>query len=210
MTAKNFLPLILVTLVGIYSVAAVIIREHSPASQNLAASVGSDEIEATSSIDNKLPVPISRDVKPTRKTYYNVPRVFHLLDGNGCYCFNDTCACCEHLDIPRFHINDTGCIELVYLRKEIGISLLFLIDNVALINRTVSVHNPPPICYGVPKISMADVCVQFFSLDIQDKLLSGCVRVVAQLADVEIYKKTIGCFRFPVAWRNYGLTYLPN
>lgn len=26
----------------------------------------------------------------------------------GCYCLNDTCACCEHLDIPRFHINDTG------------------------------------------------------------------------------------------------------
>lgn len=62
----------------------------------------------------------------------------------------------------------------------------------------VVVRNPPPICYAVPKVSLANLCVQFYQLDVQDNLLSGCVRVVAELAHAEIYRKTIGCFRFPV------------
>ena len=62
----------------------------------------------------------------------------------------------------------------------------------------VSVRNPPPICYAVPKVSLANLCVQFYQLDVKDKLLSGCVRVVAEVAHTEIYRQTIGCFRFPV------------
>ncbi|XP_055330610.1 uncharacterized protein LOC129582991 [Paramacrobiotus metropolitanus] len=123
---------------------------------------------------------------------------------NGCFCLNDTCACCRHLDIPRFNINDTGCVEMVYLRHDIGFSLLFTIDDHVVINRTISARNPPAICYGVPHISAADLCLQFYNLDYTASSVSGCIRVKAELADIDIYEKDLGCFRIPMYMRGRG------
>jgi hypothetical protein len=129
-----------------------------------------------------------------------VHEVAKVNPGKGCYCDHKTiCACCDHLDIPRFRLNETGCIELIYLPEELGASLILEINNYVLVNKTVSARNPPPLCYNVPDLdNIAQLCVQVYDLDLANKVLTGCARVLAEIEGHDIFKLKIGCFKLPM------------
>lgn len=109
-----------------------------------------------------------------------------------------------------------ACLELIYLPQDLGISLIFEVDNIILLNKTVSgktltntlitvtfesleigwsARNPPPVCETVPRVEIAKVCVQLYDLDYQNKIISGCARVIGKIEGFVIFKMKIGCFR---------------
>lgn len=56
----------------------------------------------------------------------------------GCDCANLTCSCCAHLEIAQLNLNDTGCVNLTYLSKDVGIEVSFAINGVVYYNKTIS------------------------------------------------------------------------
>ncbi|OQV12155.1 hypothetical protein BV898_13572 [Hypsibius exemplaris] len=117
-----------------------------------------------------------------------------------CYCAHDNlCACCDHFEIPKMKINDTGCFELTYNAQQLAISLIFEIDNHVLMNKTVSARNPPPACYDVPHFDFAALCIQLYNLEFYQKQLTGCARALAELEGRPVFKRDIGCFHLPMS-----------
>ena len=51
-----------------------------------------------------------------------------MNNNNSCVCAGYNCSCCEHLDIPQIHVNETGCVNISYLPQEYGVDLSFSIN----------------------------------------------------------------------------------
>ncbi|XP_076322514.1 uncharacterized protein LOC143231760 isoform X2 [Tachypleus tridentatus] len=125
---------------------------------------------------------------------------------SGCECQNYSCGCCAYLDIPRVRLNDTGCVNLTYLPKEYGISFTVTIDNYTVFNETISVHNPPPLCFGAPMLKeFADLCVHFYNITISWNKAYGCIKLEARLHYVTVASYELGCFSV-----GHGLHYISH
>ncbi|XP_014679073.1 PREDICTED: uncharacterized protein LOC106818918 [Priapulus caudatus] len=126
---------------------------------------------------------------------YMIPAV----EESGCECANYSCGCCAHLDVPKIHLNDTGCVNFSYLPDEYGVSFTFSIDNKTIFNETISAKNPPPICYGVPFLEeYASVCIHFYDLELTRDKFRGCVKLEARLEHVAVGEYDLGCFQMPL------------
>lgn len=127
--------------------------------------------------------------------------VLQLSEG-GCQCINYDCGCCEHLDIPRLHLNDTGCVNLTYLADQYGISFTVSVDDKVIFNETVSAKNPPPICFGVPYLAeYAELCIRFYDLEVSHSEADGCVKLEARVEHVSVAEYELGCFHIPLLQR---------
>lgn len=117
------------------------------------------------------------------------------FDQYGCSCYKYTCGCCAHLEVPKIYLNDTGCVNITYLPNDYGISFTVTIDNKTVYNETISVHNPPPICFGVPYLKeYASLCIHFYDLQVSTHKLYGCVELEARLHEVVLASYKLGCF----------------
>ncbi|XP_013781501.1 uncharacterized protein LOC106465811 [Limulus polyphemus] len=135
------------------------------------------------------------DARIQRNKRYIVSRNITKWIDSGCKCQNYSCGCCAHLDVPRIGLNDTGCVNFTYLPKEYGISFTVTIDNYTVFNETISVHNPPPLCFGAPMLKeFADLCVHFYNITISWNKAYGCVKVEARIHHVVIASYELGCF----------------
>ncbi|XP_023237055.1 uncharacterized protein LOC111636110 [Centruroides sculpturatus] len=117
------------------------------------------------------------------------------FDETGCSCYKYTCGCCAHLEVPKTYLNDTGCVNLTYLPNDYGLSFTVTIDNKTIYNETISVHNPPPICFRAPHLKKyTDVCIRFYDLQVSKHKLHGCVELEARLHEVILATYKLGCF----------------
>jgi hypothetical protein len=117
-------------------------------------------------------------------TYYSL---------GGCECDNITCSCCAHIEIDRLNLNDTVCLNFTYLSNDLGIEFEFSVNNVVYLNQTISVTNPPLACFGYKETG--SLCFKFYELNIHNRSISGCLDIVAKVADIEIVTVKVGCFR---------------
>ncbi|XP_015589256.1 uncharacterized protein LOC107264941 isoform X1 [Cephus cinctus] len=115
---------------------------------------------------------------------------------NSCKCANNNCGCCEYIDLPRIYINATVCTNITYLPNDYGISMTISYNSDTLFNDTVSVRNPPPICFGEHFIDSleVDLCIRLHNIDFDKHHLSACVRFEAKVMRCVIAKQEIGCF----------------
>ncbi|XP_023228717.1 uncharacterized protein LOC111629088, partial [Centruroides sculpturatus] len=117
------------------------------------------------------------------------------FDETGCSCYKFTCGCCAHLEVPKTYLNDTGCVNLTYLPNDYGLSFTITIDNKTIYSETISVHNPPPICFRAPHLKKyTDVCIRFYDLQDSKNKLHGCVELEARLYRVKLATYKSGCF----------------
>jgi hypothetical protein len=73
----------------------------------------------------------------------------------------------------------------------------FEIDGVVYYEKSVSVRNPPALCFGVPYLKQgADLCLKLYNITWKNSTYSGCVDLQANLFDVKIAQIKIGCFHF--------------
>jgi len=121
------------------------------------------------------------------------------LSGNGCQCVEYNCGCCAHLTIPEIRLDHMVCVNVSYLPHDYGVRATMSIDKFLIFNVTISAKNPPPICAAVPFLKdAASICIDFYNLDVTDKVFSGCIRLEAKLAYVIVSKIELGCFRIPL------------
>ena len=132
------------------------------------------------------------------------------LDFNGCRCRTGSksydCGCCIDIDFPGFKFTDPTCVNVTYLPEQIGIAFTVTIDGIAVYSKTISVENPPPLCFGVPFLSdYVSVCIDFYDLGYIQQKLHGCIKI--QINALVISKDfKIGCFDIPLPGRTGEMT----
>ncbi|XP_059178689.1 uncharacterized protein LOC131957884 isoform X2 [Physella acuta] len=118
--------------------------------------------------------------------------------GDACSCLNYTCGCCLHLEAEKISLNNTGCINITYLPDEYGFEFTFSLDGKILVDRKISVKNPPPICAAIPYVhNLASLCIRFYNLDYKDSKFYGCTAIEAELEGIVVKTFDLGCFQIP-------------
>ncbi|XP_071130776.1 uncharacterized protein [Mytilus edulis] len=118
-----------------------------------------------------------------------------------CRCANASCGCCQTLSIAKLHIKKEVCINVKYLKKEIGFLLTVTLDGKSIIKKEVSVQNPPLICLKVPLVKklkkLASICIEFSEVHVGKDGLSGCSELTVHFVFIKVLKLKMGCFRIP-------------
>nr|XP_022343282.1 uncharacterized protein LOC111136604 [Crassostrea virginica] len=116
----------------------------------------------------------------------------------SCKCAGTSCGCCQTLSVLKE--KKTVCINVKYLKKNIGVLLTVTWDGKTVFSKEVSVRNPPAICLNVPLLKkLAKLCVQLYNIDVGKDGLSGCSRITIKVAFIKVIKLDLGCFRIPFA-----------
>ncbi|KAK3774436.1 hypothetical protein RRG08_028622 [Elysia crispata] len=130
------------------------------------------------------------------------------MNNKGCSCQGMQCGCCIHLEEESIGLNDTGCVNVTYLSKEIGFEFTLSVDGIVLIDKKISVSNPPPLCADIPYLKkLASACVKFSDLHFQDKQLSGCIAVEIVFVGEVLVNYSLGCFHIPPTLDNKDLKF---
>ncbi|XP_052071334.1 uncharacterized protein LOC127709712 [Mytilus californianus] len=118
-----------------------------------------------------------------------------------CRCVNASCGCCQTLSIAKLHIKKEVCINVKYLKKEIGFLLTVTLDGKPILKKEVSVQNPPPICLKVPLVKklkkLASICIEFSEVHVGKDGLSGCSELTVHFVFIKVVKLKLGCFKIP-------------
>ncbi|CAF0757528.1 unnamed protein product [Brachionus calyciflorus] len=112
----------------------------------------------------------------------------------GCKCEERSCVCCSHIEIERIKLNQTGCLVMNYTNLD-NLELTFKLDDKVLYNRSISLANPPDLCFATP-IPLVNFCLKFYQIDARNKSLSGSVDLIVKLDGVKIARIKLGTFHF--------------
>ncbi|XP_064598164.1 uncharacterized protein LOC135464636 [Liolophura sinensis] len=128
-----------------------------------------------------------------------IPIQSESTSGTGCKCISNQCGCCAHLSVPVVKLDDTGCVNVTYLPSpQYGISFTFSLDGTIIFKYTVSAQNPPPVCFGIPKLTkLAGICLRFYNVTFTKSSLSACIRLEVNLKGLLVDKFELGCFKIP-------------
>ncbi|GFY63219.1 DUF4773 domain-containing protein [Trichonephila inaurata madagascariensis] len=124
--------------------------------------------------------------------------IVYMEEGShsGCQCVKFECECCLVLDVPEIKLDNTICLHAAYLPKEYGISIALTFDDKILIEKSMSVRNPPSICLPIPFLKKyVHLCLTVYNLSISSSNLGACAKLdlliwhLCKLGNVQI-----GCF----------------
>jgi hypothetical protein len=77
------------------------------------------------------------------------------------------------------------------------VAVSFEIDGVVYYDKSVSLRNPPLLCFGVPYLEKgAELCLRLYNITWQNGSYSGCLDLAATLFDIKVAQVKIGCFHF--------------
>ncbi|XP_048590540.1 uncharacterized protein LOC125573800 [Nematostella vectensis] len=101
------------------------------------------------------------------------------VEGTGCACnqSSEDCGCCAHIKFDKFDIDDDVCVNVTYLPSQIGLDFTLTWNGKALVNKTISAVNPPPICVGIPHVDLLKACVKFSNISYNKDHFGGCISV---------------------------------
>ncbi|XP_052786195.1 uncharacterized protein LOC128221630 [Mya arenaria] len=90
-----------------------------------------------------------------------------------------------------------GCMTVGYSRGTF--TLAFALNNRQLFRRAVNLRRVPRLCYGVPGLKIARVCLELYGINIAQRRI--CAKIVGSL-DIKIKKFRVnfnlGCVRIPI------------
>ncbi|GBN19407.1 hypothetical protein AVEN_193884-1 [Araneus ventricosus] len=114
---------------------------------------------------------------------------------NQCLCVKSECGCCVYLDVPEIRLNSSGCIEVAYLSEDIGLAISFTFDDRTLLNTSVSVKNPPPLCIMIPFLKdYGHICLEFYNVDFSSSHYAACVKIDVAIWPFCALPFELGCF----------------
>ncbi|CAL1300272.1 unnamed protein product, partial [Larinioides sclopetarius] len=115
---------------------------------------------------------------------------------NQCLCVKSECGCCFHLHVPEIKLDSSGCLEFAYLSEDIGLAISFTFDGRTLLNTSVSVKHPPPLCIMIPFLERyGHLCVDFYNVDFSSTHYSACVKIDVAIWPFCAIPFELGCFR---------------
>lgn len=113
----------------------------------------------------------------------------------------EQCGCCFHVNLTIFEwkLNDTACLNMTYVPKEVGVQFTFQWNGKTYINRTLSARNPPKLCDRVPVglVGYVGVCVKFSNLSWTKENFGGCMEFELDLIIKYLYFD-LGCYYMPL------------
>ncbi|XP_018366053.1 PREDICTED: uncharacterized protein LOC108763174 [Trachymyrmex cornetzi] len=114
---------------------------------------------------------------------------------NDCECIEYNCECCQHLQWDVISVHGKLCVNASYLEKGYGFSLTITYNNFAIISKTISVGNPPPICLGEDISSEVDVdvCLRLYNIYINNNKFLVCFEIYGERMKLLITKIKLGC-----------------
>ncbi|XP_061163637.1 uncharacterized protein LOC133172703 isoform X2 [Saccostrea echinata] len=116
----------------------------------------------------------------------------------SCKCSSTTCGCCQTVSV--LHERKDVCINVKYLKKEIGVLLTVTWGGKVIYSKEVSVQNPPAVCLKVPLLKkVGKLCIQLYNMHVGGDGLSGCSRITLKVAFIKVIKLDLGCFKIPFA-----------
>ncbi|KAH3889434.1 hypothetical protein DPMN_013488 [Dreissena polymorpha] len=93
--------------------------------------------------------------------------------------------------------DEDRCISLTYLRKNIGFLLSIRLNERNVFSHEISLANPPPLCFPIPKIKIVKACIELYNINYRQKSL--CVRIVGRvklwIKKFSFVRVNFGCFR---------------
>ncbi|GIX90506.1 hypothetical protein CDAR_74791 [Caerostris darwini] len=104
------------------------------------------------------------------------------------------CTCCGKMSIPIVKFKKKGCVNLRYSGKTTSLTTTIItLDDKTVFNKTISAHNPPPICLSIPGLSKAlELCFDFYDLQIMKRKFNVCLRIEPRLIG-KIDPFEVGC-----------------
>ncbi|GIY02873.1 hypothetical protein CEXT_760971 [Caerostris extrusa] len=85
------------------------------------------------------------------------------------------------------------CVNLRYSGKTTSLTTTITLDDKTVFNKTISAHNPPPICLSIPGLSKAlELCFDFYDLQIMKRKFNVCLRIEPRLIG-KIDPFEVGC-----------------
>ncbi|XP_055945522.1 uncharacterized protein LOC129976137 isoform X2 [Argiope bruennichi] len=97
--------------------------------------------------------------------------------------------------LPEIRLKSSGCIEVGYLPKDIGLTISFTFDGKTLLNKTVSVKNPPPLCIMIPFLKKyGHICLEFYNVDFSSTHYAACAKIDVAIWPFCALPFELGCF----------------
>ncbi|KAG8181905.1 hypothetical protein JTE90_026063 [Oedothorax gibbosus] len=107
---------------------------------------------------------------------------------------DSTCACCGHMKISTIRLDKKVCIEVGYNNEKKALSLNIKAGDKVLYNNSISATNPPPVCIGIPPMTMfADVCFDFYDIKVNTEEIHFCLNVKPRLVKKNVADWKVGC-----------------
>ncbi|CAL1261011.1 unnamed protein product [Larinioides sclopetarius] len=105
--------------------------------------------------------------------------------------------CCGHLEIPRLKIDREACVRLSYNGDKTALTTSFIMNDKVVFSKTISVNNPPPMCFSYPPGNIiADLCFKFYDVQVKLGKLHSCLNLSPRIMMKELMTFKIGCFQF--------------
>lgn len=87
-------------------------------------------------------------------------------------------------------------MNITYLNQDYGVEVTFDLNSKVFYNKSISVANPPEMCFEVPYLPEgAKLCLKLYKLDARNRSLSGCADLIVKLASADIARFKLGCFK---------------
>ncbi|XP_075259436.1 uncharacterized protein LOC142351197 [Convolutriloba macropyga] len=151
------------------------------------------QAEVSEQEPNLLPVKSSPECEQDDPvTFYEQAK----LSSHYCTCSGDICKCCVDIKQEKLGLNDTLCVDVEYLKNDLGIKMAMTWGGRDIISEEVSARNPPPICAAIPIPKLEKVlraCVRLHNISISSTLFETCMSVKLEVAMVTVLNAEIGC-----------------
>ena len=108
-------------------------------------------------------------------------------------------SCCAHLFLNDsiFHLNDTACADVFYLKSSEDIDLGIILNGKEIFSDDIPLSDLKKECVGIPYIKKeAEICVDFDKIRINTSYIGACAKIEVDLLRAPILSVDVGCFHF--------------
>ncbi|XP_052785623.1 uncharacterized protein LOC128221189 [Mya arenaria] len=117
----------------------------------------------------------------------------------GCKCQTSSCECSLSHTFSFFFTKFTLKASVTVTYSAGTFTLTFALNDHRLFSHAVNLKHMPALCYGVPGLSIAKVCLDLYGLDMAQRKI--CAKVVGKL-DIKVHEFKVnldlGCVKIPI------------
>ncbi|CAK9804436.1 hypothetical protein ANTQUA_LOCUS4090 [Anthophora quadrimaculata] len=113
--------------------------------------------------------------------------------GLSCNCQDLNCNCCAGIDLPKINFHRVTCTKFFVDKDELSFHLSFNVNGNRIFYTSVSLNNPPPLCFPFPSLRFLRFCIQFYDVYVVDKNLHACFDLETRLGNSPVLILHFNC-----------------
>ncbi|CAK9826043.1 hypothetical protein ANTRET_LOCUS3953 [Anthophora retusa] len=135
-------------------------------------------------------VALKGELEEYRRNPFNARITFR---GRLCDCQDLNCNCCTGIHLPNINFHRVACTKFFVDPKEMNFYLSFNVNENRIFHTSVSLKNPPPLCFPFPSLRFLHFCIQFYEVYIVDKNLHACFDLETRLGNSQVLILHFNC-----------------